>query len=190
MDVVGGDFRGKKKVGWTAHRETLTLQNRKSGKEKTISPYIYSYLFHQQLIMRPSCGDCKFCNLRRPSDLTLADFWGWQKTNKTINEDDRGISLVLVNTPKGKMIFEETQYLFNTIQPQLADCMQGHLKHPSTLNPLSEQFKTDFATRGFEFVLKKYGNVGIKHKVKSGIHLMKRPLAAIKGHLIKKLARH
>ncbi len=181
MNVIGVDFRDKKNFGWSAHKETLTLQNLNTGKEKTLSTDTFAFLFHINIMLRPSCGDCKFCNLRRPSDLTLADFWGWQKTDKKINEDDRGISLVLVNTPKGKKIFEETQHLFNTIEPKLADCMQAHLKHPSIPSPLSDQFKTDFETKGFEFVLKKYGNVGVRHKVKSAVGLLKRiPSAIIK----------
>lgn len=169
MTVIDVDFRDKKKFGWKAHKETLTLQNKKNGEEKTLSTNTYTFLFHQNILFRPSCANCKFCNLRRPSDLTLADFWGWEKTDKKINEDDRGISLVLINTIKGKTIFEETLSFFNTIKPQLNDCMQNHLKHPSTFNPLHEQFKIDYEKKGFDYVLKKYGNVSLKYHIKSFI---------------------
>lgn len=34
------------------------------------------------------------------SDLTIADFWGYRATD--IPVDDKGLSLVCINTPKGK----------------------------------------------------------------------------------------
>lgn len=172
MEIEGVDFRDKKKFGWKAHRETLTLRNPANGRIKEISPYIYSYLFHQGLMIRPSCPECKFCNTRRPSDLTLADFWGWEKSDPTINADDKGISLVLVNTPKGDEIFTRTKHLFNYITPRLEDCLQTHLRTTTKANPRSAEFENDYLKRGFKFVLKKYGNVGIRHKMRCALRII------------------
>lgn len=117
-------------------------------------------------MQRPSCGECKYCNLRRPSDLTLADFWGWEKTGSDINNDNKGLSLVLVNTSKGLKVFEDKVNEFNMITPNLEDCMQGHLKSPTSPNPHDKDFKHDYETKGFEFILRKYGNIGYKFKIK------------------------
>lgn len=43
-----------------------------------------------------------FCNTKRVGDVTLADFWGWQKQRVALKDDDRGLNLVLINTPKVK----------------------------------------------------------------------------------------
>ena len=117
-------------------------------------------------MQRPSCGVCHFCNTRRPADLTLADFWGWEKTDAGINSDNKGLSLVLVNTPKGMRVFEDVKSMFHTINPKLEDCLQTHLKEPTLPNSHDNQFKTDYEKYGFEYIMKKYGNVGWRYKVR------------------------
>ena len=66
----------------------------------------FTYVFYQHIMFRHSCGKCHFCNTTRPSDITIADFWGWEKTDPNFNQDDKGVSLILVNTHKGREIFE------------------------------------------------------------------------------------
>ena len=163
--VIGVDFRDKKRFGWNAQIETFTLADPISNSISTKSTTSYKYLFCQNIMLRPSCGECKYCNLRRPGDLTLGDFWGWEKTDKDINADDKGISLVLVNTLKGKIVFDQKKGLFNSITPHLKDCIQQNLKIPTTLNPQYVRFQTDYESHGFYFVLKKYGDIGWKYKL-------------------------
>ena len=43
---------------------------------------------------------------RRPSDITLADFWGIQKEFPDL-DDDKGTSFVVVHSPKGKNLIEK-----------------------------------------------------------------------------------
>lgn len=89
------NFRDKQRFGWSAHHETFEFA--KSGN------IAFNYLFYQSEMYRYSCGKCHFCNTIRPSDITIADFWGWEKTDADINKDDKGVSLVLVNTEKEDM---------------------------------------------------------------------------------------
>ena len=63
-------------------------------------------LFLENLILRDSCYSCKFKKENRESDLTLADFWGISKIDKSM-DDNKGTSLVILNSSKGKKIFEE-----------------------------------------------------------------------------------
>ena len=37
----------------------------------------------------------------------MADFWGWEDAVPGFNDDDKGVSLVLLNTEKGKLFFEK-----------------------------------------------------------------------------------
>lgn len=61
--------------------------------------------FLHNLYLRPSCYTCKVKSGRCHSDLTLADFWGiWNEIPQIY--DDKGISLVLVNTEKGKAVID------------------------------------------------------------------------------------
>lgn len=59
-----------------------------------------------QYFLRPSCYDCKFRCGKSHSDITLADFWGiWDHTDRW--NDDKGISLVMLNTESGKAVFDK-----------------------------------------------------------------------------------
>lgn len=162
--IVGVDFRNKKDFGWRAHKETFTLID---PMTTTITTTTYPYVFYQHIMQRPSCGICHFCNTRRPADLTLADFWGWEKTDVTINSDDKGLSLVLINTQKGKKVFEDVKSIFQIIEPKLENCLQNHLRRPTLPNPHDKQFKNDYEKYGFEYVMKQYGNIGWKYKLKA-----------------------
>lgn len=159
--VVKVDFRNKKKFGWQAHFETLTLEN-----GETVSSKTYTYLFYQHICLRPSCSICHFTNLRRPSDLTLADFWGSEKTDPNFNNDNKGASLLLLNTPKGKEIWEEIKNECHFITPRLSNCLQPNFQHPTPINKDSDAFAQDYTRKGFMYVLKKYGNVGFRYKTK------------------------
>lgn len=153
------NFRDKEEFGWKAHRETFKFVN--GGK------MIFTYLFYKHIMFRRSCGKCHFCNTTRPSDITIADFWGWEKTDRHFNEDDKGCSLVLVNTEKGRKIFREASLQMNVIPTELEKCLQTHLRKPSGLHPSSKQFMRDYTDYGFIYVMKKYGNAGLRSRLKS-----------------------
>lgn len=87
------NFRDKQEYGWAAHKETFKFVK---GEGKMS----FTYLFYQNIMFRHSCGKCHFANTQRPSDITIADFWGWEKTDPEFNKDNKGVSLVLVNTEK------------------------------------------------------------------------------------------
>lgn len=174
--VVGVDFRNKKDFGWQAHKETFILKEPLTTTTTTTNTY--TYVFYQHIMQRPSCGICYFCNTRRPADLTLADFWGWENTDCEINKDNKGLSLVLVNSKKGENVFSDVKSRFNMIHPKLEDCMQSHLKEPKKPNKSDSKFKMDYEKHGFEYVMKKYGNIGLRYKIKripyKAISLLKR----------------
>lgn len=126
----------------------------------------FTYVFYQHIMFRHSCGKCHFCNTTRPSDITIADFWGWEKTSPTFNQDDKGCSLVLVNTQKGRELFEAVKDRLNTIPAELENCLQPNLQHPSTVHPKRMKFEEEYIKHGFKYVMYKYGDVGWRYKVK------------------------
>ena len=158
--IIQVNFRDKLKFGWTAHCETYTFKNKVE-----INKHSYSYFFNKNIICRKSCQQCYYTNLKRPSDITLADFWGWEKTNSNLNKDNKGISLLLINTQKGEMIFNFTKNKLSTIPVNINNCLQPNLIHPTKANPSRNQFEYDYLHKGFKYVYYKYGEDGYRYKI-------------------------
>lgn len=154
------NFRDKSRLGWNAHVESFTFVD-KTKKEFNI----YASLFNQCIMFRPSCGKCHYTNFSRPSDITIADFWGWQKTNATFNSDDKGVSLVLVNTEKGKMLFNSVKEEINFIASSIDKCLQPNLQQPSVIHSKRDLFEEEYKKYGFMYIAKKYTHVGLKNRI-------------------------
>lgn len=152
------NFRDKQMYGWTAHHETFKFVNSKNK----IS---FRYLFYQNIMFRYSCGKCHYTNTKRPSDITIADFWGWEKIDKNINKDDKGVSLILVNSEKGRKIFNLVKNNMIVVSVQLQDCMQPNLRRPSVIHPLRKNFERDFIRKGIEYVMNHDYNQGFKYSL-------------------------
>lgn len=121
------NFRDKE-FGWDTRYESFIFTESKC-KVKTNN---YIKLFLKNFTLRPSCGFCKYSSFSRYSDITLGDFWEWEKSlPKEFNSDNKGISLVLVNTIKGKRIFNNIKNNVYFIQSDKKACNQRNL-HTST----------------------------------------------------------
>lgn len=69
-----------------------------------LSPYLYSFMY--AYTHRPSCYDCKFAQIPRQGDITLADYWNVKKFFPHL-DTTKGVSLILVNTQKGEGVWEQ-----------------------------------------------------------------------------------
>ena len=103
--IIKVDFRDKSRIGWSGHIESFMFNN---GRK--IESRIYTDLFYQHIMLRPSCSNCHYTNFNRPSDFTIADYWGWERISNKFNLDNKGCSLLLINTPKGQNIFEKIKH--------------------------------------------------------------------------------
>lgn len=96
------DFRNKE-YGWTKFKVLLRYLN--DVNEAVYSKNQYMQMFLKNICLRASCYNCSFKTLERPSDITLADFWGVKNVMPEMF-DDKGTSLVFVNSKKGQQIFD------------------------------------------------------------------------------------
>lgn len=64
----------------------------------------YFHLFNIGFSIRQSCHECHYTSTHRQGDITLADFWGYRAHNFIMNNYFSGISLILVNSEKGKKL--------------------------------------------------------------------------------------
>ena len=107
-----------------------------SGKEKNmiISPFLkdnYITAFMSGLLFRENCYTCPYARAERVSDITIADFWGYQ--GKQIKSDD-GISLLMPSTEKGMQLIESCQSAFYCEERLAAEAIKGNgqFNHPSS----------------------------------------------------------
>lgn len=64
--------------------------------------------FLKNYYLRESCYSCEYATEKRQGDITLGDYWGYQESAPDyIEDDDKGISLVIINTEKGKKAFKD-----------------------------------------------------------------------------------
>lgn len=70
---------------------------------------LYMRGFLSNLYTKPSCSQCPARNYTSGSDITIGDCWGLDQYHPQ-NDDDKGMSVALLLTDKGKNIFEAIQY--------------------------------------------------------------------------------
>jgi len=123
-------------------------------------------LFYQHIAFRSSCGKCHFCNTTRPSDITLADFWDRGHNFPDINKDNKGESLLLINTVKGREIFEAVKDNLDYFQTTTDKVMQTHLREPSKIHPKAKQFAEYYEKYGFEPTMRRFAFMGWRFQMK------------------------
>jgi coenzyme F420-reducing hydrogenase beta subunit len=81
----------------------------------------YLRIFGSDICARYSCYKCNFRTLNRESDITIADFWGIEHVCPEMF-DNKGTSLVMVNSKKGEELFEKIKEkcIFKSFNVELA----------------------------------------------------------------------
>lgn len=116
-------FRDKT-TGWDSYSFTI---NQKQKFSEIASQNEYMKVFLKDLCLRPSCYDCHSKSLHRNSDITLADFWGIKEVCPDLY-DNKGTSLVLINTEIGQKLFGE---ILDYIKYKEVDVQQAAKYNPS-----------------------------------------------------------
>ena len=113
-------------------------------------PYMMAFLDNMSL--RPSCSSCQSKSGRSHSDITLADFWNVHKVLEGM-DDDRGISLVLGNSPKGMRALENAQNcVFQEVDFEQAIQFNKAWRESFPMNPNRERFFASYQKHEKDFV--------------------------------------
>lgn len=124
---------------------------------------LYMNAFDKNAIFRQSCYHCPFAKVPRIGDCTLADFWGIGRYGKPFRHDVmKGVSLVLVNNPKGQQAIGEWESTF--VEERLLDeaLRENHnLSGPSVEPPHRAEIIAAFLDKevSLEEVDKRFGIV-------------------------------
>ena len=167
-------FRDKAKSGWRQYSAKLTFTDGSTVSHNNVTGS-YIELFRYDVCTREACTQCPFASPHRYGDITIGDFWGIENVLPEIS-DNKGISAVMINTPKGKTLLEAVKSGLAVYPCSQADiaAKQPNLSRPSGFSNKADAFRTDLAAMPFEHVLKKYTRVGVKRRlidaVKSILH--------------------
>ena len=127
-----------KNSGWKLFSISFLFDNNIEYRQK-LNADIFIQGFLKDLYLRPSCYACSFKTLKRQSDITLADFWGIENVMPDF-DDDKGTSLVLLNSPKGAKIWAT---IADLIYCQKVDIQQAISNNPSAVKSVDANHKRD-----------------------------------------------
>lgn len=97
----------------------------------------YTIGFLQGLFYTDNCYNCPYATLRRVGDIALGDSWG---SNLSEDEKQKGISLILIQTKKGKFIIDQANLHKEEVDLGRAVENNPQLKSPVAKPDKREQF--------------------------------------------------
>lgn len=155
-DVKDIEFRKKL-------RFQLYTDEKSIGVEGTTDRY--SMAFVNGLIYTENCYRCNYAKKERVSDLTLGDAWG---SYLSLEEQRKGISLILCQTEKGEKLLRQTALGLGKIDIETAIAHNGQLQHPS-VSPKGRKnfFEGFFEGKKFDrLVLRSYPKQCVRQSIK------------------------
>lgn len=165
-----------KNDGWRRYSVAFTFENGKEyERQHDLDPY--SRVFLKNLCLRPSCYSCNFNGDKRLADITLADFWGIEKVQGEM-DDDKGTSLVIINTPKGEQAFDNIKENVVYIKVPFEDSIKHNPSyHLSVVEPNNRTgFMQTIAQKDFSYAYDKYAKDSFGNKIKKIIKKIFRKL--------------
>ena len=149
------NFR-EKTEGWKLFSLNLKYSDEKKY-EKNQTKDLFMQAFLRDACLRDSCYNCSFRDKNRRSDITLADFWGINNVVPDM-DDDKGTSLVIINTSKGKELYEKIKE--NTIYKEVdfEESIQYNkaMFKSAGMPKLREEFFENLDKLDFKELVKKY----------------------------------
>ena len=114
--------------------------------------------FGRALFLRPSCHTCAYTSMNRPGDFTLGDFWGL-RPDELPEQQERGVSLLLVNTPHGSHLFDQLPLARQAFPAERAIAGNPRLACPIQRPADRAAFFAAYALEPFDQVRKKFCSV-------------------------------
>lgn len=165
-------FRNKD-IGWKVFSLKIIFDEKIYINDLSNDLFMKGFL--QDVYLRPSCYSCKFKKINRISDITVADFWGIKKVLPKM-DDDKGTSLIVIHSEKGKQLFDELSEKMILNEVNLNEAIKYN---PSMISSVkyNEKRNAFFAElnsgKDLIYLLSKYTKISfikkLKNKIKRGI---------------------
>lgn len=113
--------------GWRDYRMTVCFQDGQVySKPGHLDPYVSGFV--EDFYTRKSCFKCRFKAFKSGADLTIGDFWGIENIDNGKYADNKGVSVVSINTAQGLEVF-------NLLDNMLSDVTEVALDAATAKNP-------------------------------------------------------
>lgn len=122
-----------KTFGWYNSALRIDFENGSSYcKDHAHDPFFIGCLQYRNFF-RPSCYECRFKG-RQCGDLSAGNFWDIEKISPEMDQD-KGASLILINSPKGEAAFNaiKENIIYRPMEAQ--DILQGNQAWKNSLHP-------------------------------------------------------
>lgn len=126
-DLKDVKFRTKTDMGLSVDGEKINLS-------RVMDHYLCAFL--ESIDYTENCYSCQFASLERVSDITLGDSWGTEYKD----EEKNGISLVLIQSEKGKELVNNSKLVLKDVDLDNAVANNHQLSHPSILSSKRDKF--------------------------------------------------
>lgn len=164
-EIQGIDFRSKKEGIDSTRFFYAEIKSEKRVKRVFCKLLSYYGYFLDGDIYRESCYFCKYACPERIGDITLGDGWGAESALETIKQKfgkrfnkERGISTVLINSEKGKKLFDIVSDNLLSIKTDIKTVsMHNHqLSRPSQKKKEYEDLMEQYHKWGYEYIDQNY----------------------------------
>ena len=141
-----------------------------NSERKSFAPFgtcdRYTIGFLNALFYTKNCYSCKFAGKNRVSDITIGDSWG---SNLSIEEQKKGISLIICQTEKGKDLLHRANLFLTDVDVDVAIAHNHQLERPVVLTEKRKKFfNLLYRNKSFNSaVFQCYPYQCIKQKIKS-----------------------
>lgn len=120
----------------------------------------YSLGFLHNVFLRTCCHGCTSKGIQRFSDYTVADYWGLGKEQeyKEWEQRERGISMLAINSDKGRFLFEEIKRLLVYEERSITEASKGNSAYQESCRQSfnSKSFWKDWGKMSWNEISKKY----------------------------------
>lgn len=115
-----GDIKFRDKTdGWEKYRFVVLQKSASKADQNSVllsdiysdNPYMRGFL--NDLYLRESCYNCPARCFASLSDITIGDFWGVHSLKMDDMNDQKGLSIITVNSHKGKEMFQGISFKLN-----------------------------------------------------------------------------
>lgn len=145
------EFRNKAK-GWHNSSVRMNFENgRKYQKVITADAYMKGFLGSTTL--KSACYKCPFRSFKSGSDIVLGDFWG-AEVQHTAEDDNKGLSTVLVNTKKGFVNLDKCALAIVPASIEKIIKYNMNLVQSASKSPLRNEFYAYAEENGYESAIR------------------------------------